>query len=106
MPAVLLSLSGVPIKLTIDNSAYDFEVVHPAYVDDPATHRPEWLSKDFTPHDIPKDVLPTKARRAVYAYWRDTAPDAVPLDVVMLQPGMPAPKLMLPPGDFVFEYED
>jgi hypothetical protein len=105
-PATLVDSEGKPIHLELDDLAYDLEVVHPAYIDDPATRRPEWLRRDFKPHDIPRNMLPTKGRRVVYAYARDTAPDAAPLDAVMLHPGMPAPKLMLPPGDFVFEYED
>jgi hypothetical protein len=106
LPGVLMNARGNPIQLSIDGKAYDFEVVHPRYVDSPATRRPEWLSADFRPRDIPVDIVHTKTRRAVYAYLRDTAPDAVPLDVVVLDPGKPAPKLMLPAGDFVFEYED
>ncbi len=105
-PTVLVDARGVPIKLGIDDFAYDVEVVHPAYVDDPSTRRPEWLDADFEPHDVPGSMLPTKARRAIYAYVRGTDPDAVPLDVVVLKPGVPPPKLMLPPGNYVYEYED
>jgi hypothetical protein len=105
-PGVLMDSSGAPIKLSIDRFAYDFEVVHPAYVDDSATRRPEWLSKDFTPHAIPDNMIPTQGRRAIYAYLHDTEAEAVPLDVVILRPGGPVPKLMLPKGDYVLEYED
>ena len=105
-PAVLVGPDGSPIKLSIDDFAYDFEVVHPAYMDDAITGRPEWLSTDFAPHTVPKEIVPTKGRRVLYAYLRDAAPDGVPIDVVVLRPHGKVPKLMLPSGDFVFEYED
>lgn len=105
-PIVLIQKDGSPVKLTIDDSAYDIEVVHPAYVNDAKTGRPEWLSKLFVPRDVPKELLPTKGRRAIYAYLKNTESDAVPLDVILLTARSPPPKLMLPPGEFVFEVED
>lgn len=98
---------GKPIKLGIDDFAYDFEVVHPAYERDAATGRYEWMNwLPAQPRDIPRELLPTKGRRLVYAYRAGSTPDAAPYDVVLLKLGEPAPKLMLPAGDFVFESED
>jgi hypothetical protein len=105
-PAVLLDAHGAPIKLGIDSKAYDFEVLHPPYAEDSHTHRPAWLGQNFQPHDVPPNIFPTTRRRAIYAYLRDTELDAVPLDVVIAEPGKPIPKLMLPAGDFDYEYED
>jgi hypothetical protein len=64
------------------------------------------LSQYFEPRDVPHNMIPTAGRRAIYAYLRDTDSDAVPLDVVIAEPGKPVPKLMLPAGDFAYEYED
>ena len=106
-PAVLMDAQGKPIKLGIDDLAYDFEVVHPPYERDATTGRYEWAnSLPAQPRDIPQELLPTKGRRLVYAYRSGSAADAAPYDVVLLSAGEPAPKLMLPAGDFVFESED
>ena len=105
-PVVLIGAKEKPVQLGLNSFAYDFEVVHPDYRDDPSTGRPEWLSKDFVPLDIPRDMIPTKSVRVIYAFPKGAAEDAVPLDVVMLHPGQRVPKLMLPPGDYAYEIED
>lgn len=103
-PAVLMDAHGKPIKLGIDDLAYDFEVVHPTYERDAATGRYEWTNAlPAQPRAIPSELLPTKGRRLVYAYRAGSASDAAPYDVIPLRPGDPAPKFMLPAGDFVFE---
>jgi hypothetical protein len=38
--------------------------------------------------------------RYLYAYPADQPEDAVPADIVQLLPGQPAPKLMLPEGQY------
>ena len=106
-PAVLMDAQGKPIKLGIDDLAYDFEVVHPTYERDAVTGRYEWTNAlPAQPRDIPRELLPAKGRRLVYAYRSASAADAAPYDVVLLKPGEPIPKFLLPAGDFVFEAED
>lgn len=105
-PAVLVGANGKPVKLGYSQFAYDYEVVHPDDGIDPATRRPQWLSGEFTAFDIPRELLPTDHQRVIYAYAKGAPADAVPLDVILLKPGHRAPKMMLPPGDYTFEYED
>lgn len=105
-PVVLIGANGMPVQLSLSRFAYDFEVVHPDYVDDPSTERSEWLSREFVPIDIPREMVPTRTQRLIYAYPKGAGADAVPLDVIMLGPGQRVPKFMLPPGDYEFEFED
>jgi hypothetical protein len=109
-PAVLVMSNGKGVKLGIDDFAYDFEVVHPPYAMDAVTMRPEWMSLaelgNLKPRDIPVNLLPKAGRRLIYAYRVNSPIDAAPFDVVMVKAGEPAPKLMLPAGNFALEYED
>ncbi|MES2037881.1 MAG: hypothetical protein V4495_08595 [Pseudomonadota bacterium] len=41
-----------------------------------------------------------------YAYHKQEPADGMPADVVMVQAGKTPPKLMLPPGEFRFAFED
>jgi hypothetical protein len=110
IPVVLVNEKGRGVKLSMDGMAYDFEVVHPRYGIDARTGRPSWMGVSsmggLMPRDIPKNLLPIAGRRLIYAYRSNSPKDAAPFDVVMVKAGERAPKLMLPAGDFSFEYED
>lgn len=86
----------------------DMQVIHPSYKMDPQTHRYEWLSvlAHLSPSDIPDYLLPKVGRRVIYVYRLEEVTDAVPVDVVIVEIGRPIPKLMLPRGQFRFEFED
>ncbi len=84
------------------------QVVHPSYKIDPITHRYAWLSKlaELSPSDMPQHLLPKQGRRVIYAYRINETVSAVPVDAVIVEAGKPAPKLMLPKGEFRFEFEE
>jgi hypothetical protein len=109
-PVVLLTKNGGGLKLSGDKSAFDFEVVYPRYEIDPNTGRPTWMGLlsigGLQPREVPQNLLPDVGSRLIYAYRANSPKDASPFDVVMVKAGEPAPKLMLPAGDFEFEFED
>lgn len=105
---VLMSGENTYLKLAIPEARVDMQVVHPVYRIDAKTGRPSWLSSmaGFTPYPIPKELLPEKGQRAIYAYHLKDPLDAIPADVIVVEAGKPAPKLMLPKGEFRFAVED
>lgn len=107
-PYVLKSATQHYLKLGIDNKLVDMQVIYPAYSTSPATGRAGWLATlaGFTPKDIPKELLPATGRRLIYAFHKQEPADGMPADVVMVQAGKTPPKLMLPPGEFRFAFED
>ncbi len=86
----------------------DMQVTHPPYQIDPRTQRYAWLSilAELSPTDVPKNLLPKQGRRVIYAYKFNEIADAVPVDAVIVEAGKPAPKLMLPKGEFRFAFEE
>lgn len=84
----------------------DIQVVFPRY----ATRdgRPEWLQTlaDRTPREIPTELLPKQGRRLIKAFRPADGPDTVPADIVLVEGGTPAPRFMLPPGQFRYTYEE
>lgn len=107
-PFVLKSDSQHYLKLGINNKLVDMQVIYPAYSNSPATGRASWLTTlaGFTARDIPKELLPATGRRLIYAYHKQEPADGVPADVVIVEAGKAVPKLMLPPGEFRFAFED
>lgn len=86
----------------------DMQLIHPQYKVDPLTKRYTWLSTlaELSPRDIPDDLIPQQGRRVIYAYYMNETVDAVPVDAVIIEASKPLPKLMLPPGEFRFEFEE
>lgn len=107
-PFILKSENQYYLKLGINNQLVDMQVIYPAYSTSPATGRASWLASlaGFTPRDIPKELLPATGRRMIYAYHKQEPVDGIPADVVIVEAGKATPKLMLPPGEFRFAFED
>lgn len=86
----------------------DMQIIHPPYKIDPFTQRYEWLSilAGLSPLEVPQHLLPKHGRRVIYAYRLNEMVDAVPVDAVIAEAGKPLPKLMLPKGEFRFEFEE
>lgn len=104
-PFVLRRSDGSPRLLQKAPGSVDLQVIHPpqAIVDG----RPAWLSSwaQRRPMPIPQAWLPAQGRRLIYALHKEHPADAIPADLVIVEAGRPAPALMLPPGEFRFEFE-
>jgi hypothetical protein len=107
-PFVLKAKDGQYAVLHGMKGRVDMQVVFPRYAFSDRNGRPEWLASlaGRAPRDIPAALLPATGRRAVLAYRSGDPADAVPADVVVVEAGKPAPKLMLPPGEYRFSVED
>lgn len=105
---VLSSADGKPATFGRARGKVDMQVFHPDDYALGATGRPVWLESKagLTAHEVPASLLPKKGRRLVKAYFRDEGSDAVPADMVVVESGKPPPKLMLPPGQFRYAFED
>jgi hypothetical protein len=105
-PFVLRSTDGSPPILKGLQGRIDMQVIFPRYA--MRGSRPEWLATlaGREPRVIPAELLPASGRRAIRAHLVGGAADAVPADIVLVEAGKPAPKLMLPAGDYRYTYED
>jgi hypothetical protein len=107
-PFVLKSKQGGYAVLNGAREHVDMQVVFPRYAFSDSNGRPEWLVTlaGRTPRAIPAALLPASGRRVVLAYRAGEPDDALPADVVLVEAGKPAPKLMLPKGEFRLSVED
>jgi hypothetical protein len=107
-PFVLKSKDGSYAVLYGQKGRVDMQVVFPRYAFHDQNGRPEWLATlaGRRPRAIPPELLPASGRRAVLAYRAGEPADAVPADVVLVEAGKPAPKLMLPDGEYRFAVEE
>jgi hypothetical protein len=98
-------LPGTKGKIDLQGRV-DMQVVFPRYA--MRDGRPEWLQAlaGRSPREIPSELLPKQGRRVIKAFRTIGRPDAVPADVVLVEAGKPAPKLMLPAGEFRYEFEE
>jgi hypothetical protein len=98
-------LPGTKGKIDLQGRV-DVQVIFPRYGQ--RDGRAEWLQTlaGRSPRAIPADLLPKQGRRVIKAFRTGGLPDAVPADVVLVEAGKPAPALMLPPGQFRFDYEE
>lgn len=105
-PFVLRAPRGEHQVFTPYRFAVDMQVVHQRYPIDPQTGRPQWLQTlaGFTARDVPLNLLPSEGKRVFVARPAGQPDDAIPADVVTLEAGKPAPKFMLPPGDYIYSY--
>jgi hypothetical protein len=96
---------GFPVLAGWQGSV-DMQVIFPRYA--MREGRPEWLQTlaGRTPRAIPAGLLPKQGRRVIKAFRTTDRPDAIPADVVLLEAGKPAPKLMLPAGEFRYDIEE
>lgn len=105
-PFVLRAPDGSHAVLGGFGARIDMQVIFPRYgVRD---GRAEWLQTlaGRSPRAIPVELLPQQGRRVVKAYRTTDGPDAVPVDVVLLEAGKPVPKLMLPTGEYRYAIEE
>lgn len=107
-PFVLKSKQGGYAVLQGMKERVDMQVVFPRYAFSDANGRPAWLASlaGRTPREIPALLLPASGRRAVLAYRAGEPADAVPADVVLVEAGKPAPKLMVTKGEYRLSVED
>lgn len=84
--------------------AIDLQVVHPPIEIDAATERPRWMATiaGLRPVEVPRQLLRGRGTRWAYARPQGQPADAVAADIVKLVPGKPAPKFMLPPGEYTY----
>ncbi|WP_426175751.1 hypothetical protein [Massilia sp. TWR1-2-2] len=107
-PFVLKAKDGSYAVLLDQKGRVDMQVVFPRYAFHDQNGRPEWLATlaGRRPRALPPELLPVSGRRAVLAYRAGEPADAVPADVVLVEAGKPAPKLMLPDGEYRFAVEE
>jgi hypothetical protein len=105
-PFVLRSPDGsFPVLMGMQGMV-DMQVIFPNYAK--RNGRPEWLQTlaGRIPRDIPQDLLPKQGKRLIKAFCLGDSPDTVPADMVLVEAGKPPPRLMLPPGEFRYTYEE
>jgi hypothetical protein len=70
--------------------------------------RPHWLAMDGyrQPREIPAKLLPQTGRRLVQAFVANEAPDAVPMDQMLVMAGEKPPVFMLPKGKYRFAFQE
>ena len=105
-PIVLRAPDGSFPVLAGKQGMVDMQVIFPRYA--MRDGRPEWLQTlaGRSPHAIPAELLPKQGRRLVKAFRTGDGPDAVPVDVVLVDAFKPVPKLMLPAGEFRYTVEE
>jgi hypothetical protein len=98
-------LPGTKGKIDLQGRV-DMQVVFPRYA--MRDGRPEWLQTlaGRAPRAIPAELLPKQGRRVIKAFRTSGRPDAIPADAVVVEAGKPPPKLMLPPGEFRYAFEE
>lgn len=103
-PFVLRAPRGEPLVFTPYRFAVDMQVFHQRYPVDPQTGRPQWLQTlaGFTAREVPAHLLPSEGKALLAARPAGQPDDAIPSDVVALEAGKPAPRFMLPPGEYTY----
>jgi hypothetical protein len=84
---------------------FDLVVFHPRSQYE--SGRPAWLRMGGlrSPHLLPDGICGAATPCLVRARLASEGEDATPVDQVVVEPGKPAPALMLPQGDFVVRVE-
>lgn len=105
-PIVIKRKDGSAGVFEYPSGAFDLQVLHPPTKR--TAGRATWLMTlaNRRPVDIPVSLLSDKSRRLIYAFHEGDPASAAPADVVLVTPGSPVPKFMLPPGKFRYEYEE
>lgn len=102
--AILLE-KGSPLVYGQYGGAVDLQVVHPRTTC--IGGRPDWLmGLGRRPKAIPRRLLPQSGRRLVQAFAENAPSDAVPLDQVIVEAGLPPPSLMLPNQPVRYQVQD
>lgn len=95
---------GYAVFGTKYEGSVDMQVFHRPSQIDPASGRPQWLQTvaGYSAVEVPPQLLPEQGSRYVYAAPKGQPADVVPADIVLLHSGHPAPKFMLPPGEYTY----
>lgn len=104
-PFVLRRPDGSARLLQLAPGAVDLQVIHPSHA--LVSGRPAWLAAWALrrPFPIPDAWQPAQGRRLIYAMHQGHPAQAIPADIVIIEAGKTAPALMLPAGQFRFEFE-
>lgn len=99
--SVVPMAGGRPVNFGALGRVIDLEVAHPP------THlergRPDWLyALGRSPIEVPRNLRPRTGRVLVQAFLANEAPDAVPVDQVIVRAGEDPPPLLVPPGPIRF----
>lgn len=93
-PGVFLA-NGRPVLVGAYAEAIDLQVVHPPIV--AVAGRPDWLQRTGRQAlAIPAELLPQSGRRLIQAFAEGEAPEAVPIDQVLVRAGETPPVLYAP----------
>jgi hypothetical protein len=105
-PFVLKNKDGSNLIVSGLAGRGDMLVVFPRY--GMQDGRPAWMTSlaGREPRDIPPALLPTSGRRLIKAHRAGAPDDAVPADVVLVEADKPVPKLMLPKGEYRYNFEE
>jgi hypothetical protein len=106
VPVVLAAPEGGYVVVGTRPGSFDMQVFHPDETGHGKEGRPLWMQRQagLAPQPVPAGLLPAQGRRLIQAFHAEDGIDAVPLDMVMVEAGKPAPALMLPEGRFRFGF--
>lgn len=91
----ILFVAGTPMVEGEFTGVVDLQVIHPPVR--LIRGRPDWMLRmGRRPVEIPRRLLPPSGRRLVQAFVASEPDDAIPLDQIVVEAGLPAPPLMLP----------
>ena len=106
VPVVFAAREGGYAVVGTRPGSFDMQVFHPDETGHGKEGRPLWMRRQagLAPQPVPAGLLPAQGRRLIQAFHVEDGIDAVPLDMVMVEAGKPAPALMLPEGRFRFGF--
>lgn len=105
-PVVPTTSAGAPLIRGHYVGAVDIQVAHPP--DGNYEGRPAWYRTLLNRRsvEVPPDLWSRSKRRLVQVFRAGDDPFAVPVDMLLLTPGKPSRRLMVPNGDLVLAFED
>jgi hypothetical protein len=105
-PFIVRRADGAIVVFASMQSRVDMQVVFPDY--GTVAGRPGWMTAlaGRTPYPVPAALWPASGKRLVTLHADEHGADAVPLDAVVVEAGMPAPPLMAPAGALRLSFEE
>lgn len=103
---VILRRNGASLVTGSYRGAVDLQVIHLPVA--PVHRRPAWMTQiGRRPLPIPTRLLGNRTTRLVQAFARDSSPDAVPIDQLIVRPGETnPPPLMVPDRTVILRVQD